>query len=109
MESEHKVDDNQAAYYLGVCANRCVHNTIILGLGLGYSCVSMSINCWCLFRWLAIRLLFIGNTIILFAALFAVIERNTGNHGIHPGLAGLSISYALQVTYSNIIHSYRVL
>ena len=40
----------------------------------------------------------IGNTIIFFAALFAVIEHNTGSRGIHPGLVGLSISYALQVT-----------
>ena len=50
-----------------------------------------------LFRWLAIRLEFIGNLIILFAALFAVIEHNSGSRGIHPGLVGLSISYALQV------------
>ena len=50
-----------------------------------------------LFRWLAVRLEFIGNIIILFAALFAVIERNSGNRGIHPGLVGLSVSYALQV------------
>ena len=41
---------------------------------------------------------FIGNSIIFFAALFAVIEHNSGNGGIHPGLVGLSISYALQVT-----------
>lgn len=41
---------------------------------------------------------FIGNIIILFAVLFAVIERNSGSRGIHPGLVGLSISYALQVT-----------
>ena len=49
------------------------------------------------FRWLAIRLEFIGNLIILFATLFAVIERNSSGDGIDPGLAGLSISYALQV------------
>ena len=49
-------------------------------------------------RWLAIRLEFIGNLIILFAALFAVIQRNSGSNDIDPGLAGLSISYALQVT-----------
>ena len=39
-----------------------------------------------------------GNLIIFFAALFAVIERNTSSDGIHPGLVGLSVSYALQVT-----------
>ena len=51
-------------------------------------------------RWLAIRLEFMGNFIILFAALFAVIQRNYQdeiNIRINPGLVGLSISYALQV------------
>ena len=44
-----------------------------------------------------------GNLIILFAALFAVIQRNYGdelNLRINPGLVGLSISYALQITQS---------
>ena len=50
-----------------------------------------------LLRWLAIRLEFVGNLIILFAALFAVIERNSGG-SLDPGLAGLSITYALQVS-----------
>ncbi|GBP60470.1 Multidrug resistance-associated protein 1 [Eumeta japonica] len=45
-------------------------------------------------RWLAIRLEMIGNLIIFFAALFAVRARET----IDPGLVGLSITYALQIT-----------
>ena len=49
-------------------------------------------------RWLAIRLEFVGNLVILFAALFAVIDRNSGSGSLDPGLAGLSITYALQVT-----------
>ena len=56
-----------------------------------------------LFRWLAIRLEFVGNLIIFFAALFAVIQRNYKdelNLRISPGLVGLSISYALQITQS---------
>ena len=51
-------------------------------------------------RWLAIRLEFVGNLIILFAALFAAIQRNFQGElslSISPGLVGLSISYALQV------------
>lgn len=87
MESERKVDDNQAAYYPSVCANRCARDLWCTPIKYQYN----------LFRWLAVRLEFIGNIIILFAALFAVIERNSGNRGIHPGLVGLSVSYALQV------------
>lgn len=44
-------------------------------------------------RWLAIRLEMVGNLIILFAALFAVLGGQS-----NPGLVGLSVSYALQVT-----------
>ncbi|CAH0714289.1 unnamed protein product, partial [Brenthis ino] len=65
-ESERGVDHNQACYYPSCVAN----------------------------RWLAIRLEMIGNLIIFFAALFAVLGRDT----INAGLVGLSVSYALQVT-----------
>ena len=53
------------------------------------------------FRWLAIRLEFVGNLVVFFAALFATIQRNYKDEfslRINPGLVGLSISYALQVT-----------
>ncbi|XP_039283752.1 multidrug resistance-associated protein 1 isoform X2 [Nilaparvata lugens] len=65
-ESENKVDMNQVCYYPSLIAN----------------------------RWLAIRLETVGNLIIFFSALFAVIERNSMN----SGLVGLSVSYALQIT-----------
>ncbi|XP_077406386.1 ATP-binding cassette sub-family C member 3 isoform X2 [Vanacampus margaritifer] len=63
-----KVDENQKSYYPGIVSN----------------------------RWLGVRVEFIGNCIVLFAALFAV----TGKNDLNPGLVGLSVSYALQVTMS---------
>ncbi|XP_047509487.1 multidrug resistance-associated protein 1 isoform X2 [Pieris napi] len=45
-------------------------------------------------RWLAIRLEMIGNVIIFFAALSVVLGRDT----IDPGIVGLSVTYALQIT-----------
>ncbi|XP_016521501.1 multidrug resistance-associated protein 1 [Poecilia formosa] len=67
-ESDQRVDHNQKAYYPSIVAN----------------------------RWLAIRLEFVGNCIVSFAALFAVIARDS----LSPGIMGLSISYALQLTAS---------
>ncbi|XP_075889870.1 ATP-binding cassette sub-family C member 3 isoform X2 [Nelusetta ayraudi] len=66
--SDLKVDDNQKSHYPGLVSN----------------------------RWLGVRIEFIGNCIVLFAALFAV----TGKRDLNPGLVGLSVSYALQVTMS---------
>ncbi|KAM9817691.1 ATP-binding cassette sub-family C member 3 [Neosynchiropus ocellatus] len=66
--SDAKVDENQKSYYPGVVSN----------------------------RWLGVRIEFIGNCIVLFAAMFAVI----GKESLNPGLVGLSLSYALQVTMS---------
>ncbi|KFQ32034.1 Multidrug resistance-associated protein 1, partial [Mesitornis unicolor] len=45
-------------------------------------------------RWLATNLEFLGNGVVLFAALFAVM----GRKHLSPGTAGFSISYALQIT-----------
>ncbi|XP_049823779.1 multidrug resistance-associated protein 1 isoform X4 [Aethina tumida] len=44
-------------------------------------------------RWLAVRLEMIGNLIIFFAALFGVLGKDN-----LPGLVGLSVTYALQIT-----------
>ena len=93
-ESERRVDYNQMAYYPSICANRLVSQLnfqISLHLLTYYH------------RWLAIRLEFVGNLIIFFSALFATIQRNHKdefNLRINPGLVGLSISYALQITQS---------
>ncbi|XP_042554225.1 multidrug resistance-associated protein 1 isoform X2 [Dipodomys spectabilis] len=73
-QSDLKVDENQKAYYPSIVAN----------------------------RWLAVRLEYVGNCIVLFAALFSVISRNSlsavGRQGLSAGLVGLSVSYSLQVT-----------
>ena len=45
-------------------------------------------------RWLAIRLEFIGNCLILFAGLFAVISRDK----VMSGLVGMSLAYSLEVS-----------
>ncbi|XP_076311435.1 multidrug resistance-associated protein 1-like isoform X2 [Tachypleus tridentatus] len=65
-ESNKRVDANQACYYPSTVSN----------------------------RWLAIRLEFCGNCIVFFAALFAVLGRDS----LSPGAVGLSVSYALMVT-----------
>ena len=58
-----------------------------------------TIQVFCANRWLAIRLEFIGNLVVFFAALFAVLAVvfPDASRTITPGLAGLSVSYALQV------------
>lgn len=64
--SDTKVDNNQKSSYPYIASN----------------------------RWLGVRVEFVGNCVVLFAALFAVIGRNS----LNPGIVGLSVSYALQVT-----------
>jgi len=65
-ENENKVDFNLQAYYPGVAAN----------------------------RWLAMRLEFLGNCIIFFAALFSVFE----DDNIDASTVGLALTYAMSVT-----------
>ena len=46
------------------------------------------------FRWLAVRLEMVANVMVFFAALFAVLSRDT----VSAGLVGLSVSYAMSVS-----------
>lgn len=45
-------------------------------------------------RWLAVRLEFLGNCLIFFAGMFAVISRDK----IMSGLVGMSLTYSLEVS-----------
>ena len=45
-------------------------------------------------RWLAVRLEIVGSFVVLFAALFAVLARES----MEAAIVGLSISYALQIS-----------
>ena len=65
-ENEHRIDRNQLCYKPSFVAS----------------------------RWLSVRLEFVGNMIIMFASLLAVLSRGT----IDAGMVGLSLSYALNVT-----------
>ena len=49
---------------------------------------------FCSNRWLAVRIETLGSVIIFFAALFAILSRDT----LSTGKAGLSISYAMMIT-----------
>ncbi|KIW71014.1 hypothetical protein PV04_03236 [Phialophora macrospora] len=71
LENEWRMDANLRAYFPSVSAN----------------------------RWLAVRLEFIGSIIILASAIFAIISVTTGSK-LSPGMVGLAMSYALQITQS---------
>ena len=49
-------------------------------------------------RWLHVFLDTLGNLVIFFAALFAVLQKDS----LSGGQVGLSVSFALQVSFSNV-------
>ena len=108
QESQNKVDNNHMCYYPWIVSNRSasINNQAQPQLFLPHliykvivCCVVCSLPCLNLCcRWLAIRLEFVGNCIILFAALFAVI----GKDSISPGIVGLSITYAMAVSHATL-------
>ncbi|KAJ5381565.1 Metal resistance protein YCF1 [Penicillium cataractarum] len=71
LENEWRMDANLRAYFPSISAN----------------------------RWLAVRLEFIGSIIILASAGLAIISVATGSL-LSPGIVGLAMSYALQITQS---------
>ncbi|TRY70343.1 hypothetical protein TCAL_02430 [Tigriopus californicus] len=72
-------------------ANFLDQNNAMVDIFQSSNYLSMAAN-----RWLSIRLEMLGNVVILFAALFAVLGKNVMN----PGVVGLSLSYAMQITGS---------
>jgi ATP-binding cassette subfamily C (CFTR/MRP) protein 1 len=71
LENEWRMDANLRAYFPSISAN----------------------------RWLAVRLEFIGSIIILASAGLAILSVASGAR-ISPGMVGLAMSYALQITQS---------
>lgn len=47
------------------------------------------------YRWLAVNLEFVGNVVVLAAAILSVMGRST----LSPGIVGLAVSHSLQVRY----------
>ncbi|KAI9645824.1 ATP-binding cassette glutathione S-conjugate transporter ycf1 [Ciborinia camelliae] len=78
QENEWRVDANLRAYFPSINSNRL---TSLMR------------------RWLAVRLEFLGSLIILAAAGFSIVSVSTGS-GLSPGIVGLAMSYALQITQS---------
>ena len=66
MKSDRLLDDNQMAWFPNIMS----------------------------YRWLGVHLETIGNIVILLAACFAVLSKDS----IGAGLAGLSVTYSLQIT-----------
>lgn len=56
-----------------------------------------------IFRWLGVRLEFIGSCIVFSAILLAVISRNLDVKTLTAGIAGISITYALGVSCLYIV------
>ena len=73
------------AYYPTICANRWLALRYASPASAIFLLIRTCTHC---------RLEFLGNCIIFFAALFAVLERSN----INPGVVGLSLSYAMSVT-----------
>lgn len=74
LASEQRVNGNQAVRYPTIIAN----------------------------QWLGVRIEIMGNLIVFFAALFAVIGRDSD--ALTAGLVGLSISYAMSVCIRDCSH-----
>ena len=98
-QSERLVDHNLAFYFGGIASNRSAPRPFIYLCSMPRCArpdaeLAGAVSCdWCGCRWLGFRLELVGALVVLAAALFAVIGKDT----LSGGLVGLSISYALQV------------
>lgn len=101
--NEITIDENLKTVYPWIMSNRlytnyhCIWNHIIhqqISEHYADNHISVYFYAFSIYRWLAIRLEFVGNLVVFFAALLAVISRDT----LSSGLVGLSISCALNVS-----------
>lgn len=90
--NEDTIDQNLKSVYPWIVSNRS--DFVLYFIFLSRDKSVFASYCWLLdFRWLAMRLESLGNLVVFFSALFAVISRDS----LNSGLVGLSISYALNV------------
>ena len=96
-KSDYLVDHNLVYYFASIASNRYSVFMITKYEKCAYCSSMLCIYIWqidyFLHRWLGFRLEFLASIVVLSAALFAVI----GKDSLSGGLVGLSISYALQV------------
>ena len=128
QENESRLDANQRAYYVSIAANRWYGVFAPRRQRTVHAVLTAAVRCpWP--RRLAVRLEFVGSLVVFFSAMFAVISHgsiapSTGSVdatagweerfsslspafrsrflvcATAPGVAGLSVSYALSITQS---------
>lgn len=127
LQANSRVDHNQTSYFPRFVATRS-ESVIMPGTRLStfytvwFSSSLTAVGCLChshgagllfthlmpssssevstviFYRWLAVNLEFLGNLLVLAAAILSVWGRAT----LSPGIVGLAVSHSLQVSYQSI-------
>jgi ATP-binding cassette, subfamily C (CFTR/MRP), member 1 len=88
-ESQRRVDTNISTYYPSIISNR----------SFSFLNKNIKFNFIFICRWLAVRLELVGNLIVFFSALSAVLFRSSEH--VTAGLAGLSMFANLHISNNN--------